>query len=451
MGNSLEAKLEVSSGAYASIWDLCAGYAGQYKLPFLILPVLITMSTRRDHPEELFEFETIARTRMRYWVLGLMGVWLAMATFDWTSRFLIFHWQDQWLSVRSVSETSSHTRGIPQSHVVPAKMGGGLTRMVPVRRIAVRYAEFHPEHIQTIDEWGYMNDSSSEGMYYPVVTLGDSVMVSLGTQNVAQVLSIVGGVPVYNHARAGTGPFLEMRRFLSLKRFVPMPKVVVWNISARELGAPLFLRQPVVSWFSNPSFSFQGSAATSSGIQWSSFTPSSLGTAWPNTSLMAYLGRRGWSKVKLAVFQEWPSDVFGADDPQFGPMLFYGENLRVLPLLTPEVDAPAVIQTVVRVAEGFRELGMELVVLLVPEKEQVHIQALPPGQQIRLAKGPELLQAIEQGLTSHDVPVVNLLPVFQRETASGNRLFWRDDTHWNDEGIHLAAKEIWRTVEPLLE
>ena len=230
-----------------------------------------------------------------------------------------------------------------------------------------------------------------------------------------------------------------------------MPKVIVWNLSARELGAPLFLRQPIESWFSNPSFALPGTASTSSGIHWSSFTPSSLGSVWPNTSLMAYFGRRGWSKIKLAVFQEWPSDVLGAEDPQFGPMLFYGENLRVLPLLTPEVDAPAVVQTVVKVATGFRELGVKLVVLLVPEKEQVHIHALPVQHQVNLSRGPELMEDIASGLECYSVPVVNLLPIFQQETEKGQRLFWRDDTHWNDEGIQLAAKEIWRTVEPLLE
>ena len=398
----------------------------------------------------LGEFEGWGRKRMRYWVMGLMGVWLAMAIFDWTARFRVFHWQDQWLPIRTESE-GVHKPGEPRSYVVPSQMGGSLTRMVPVHRIAARFEEFHPEYFQRIDEWGYFNGDFSKSAYFPIVTLGDSVMVSLGTQNVAQVLSSMGGVPVYNHAQAGAGPFLEMRRFLALRRFVPMPKVVVWNLSARELGAPLFLRQPIDAWFSNPVFSLPGTGSTSSGIHWGSFTPSSLGTAWPNTSLMAYLGRRSWAKIKLAVFHEWPSDVLGAEDPQFGPMLFYGENLRVLPLLTPEVDAPAVVRTVVKVADGLRNLGVKVVVLLVPEKEQVHIQALPPDYQIRLAKGPELLKAIERGLTQHEVSVVNLLPVFQRETANGTRLFWRDDTHWNDAGIHLAAQELWKTVEPLLE
>lgn len=406
------------------------------------------MSMRQEQPNEVVELETVVKTRIRCWVLVLSGIWLALVAFEWTARFRVFHWQDQWLPIRTASDVGGQKPGEPRSFVIPPKMGGSLTRMVPVQRIASRFEEYHPEYSQRIDEWGYCNDFFPENQYFPVVTLGDSVMVSLGTQNVAQVLSHVGGVPVYNHAQAGAGPFREMRRFLAMRRFVPMPKVIVWNLSARELGAPLFLRQPVEAWFSNPAFPLSGSAGI---IHWSSFSPSSLRIAWPNTSLMAYLGRRGWSKIKLAVFHEWPSDVLGAEDPQFGPMLFYGENLRVLPLLTPEVDAPAVIQTVVKVANGFRSLGVKLVVLLVPEKEQVHIQALPSQQQIRLANGPELLKAIEQGLNSHEVPVVNLLPVFQKETAAGTRLFWRDDTHWNDEGIHLAAKEIWRTVEPLLE
>ena len=410
------------------------------------------MSTRREYPEEIFEFEFVTPTRMRCWVLVLLGIWLSIVALDWRARVWVFHWQDQWRPIRTALDSGAHPPVEARIQTVPAQMGGSLTRMVPIRRIAAHFEEHHAGYVQHIDEWGYINEPQPKGTNYPVGALGDSVMVSLGTQNVAQVLSHIGGVRVYNHAQAGTGPFLEMRRFLALRRFVPMPQVVVWNLSARELGAPLFLRQPIEAWFSNPSFASPVPvAASSAGVQWDALAPSSLRKAWPNTSLIAYFGRRGWSKIKLAVFQEWPSDVLGAEDSPFGPVLFYGENLRVLPLLTPEVDAPAVVQTVVKAANGFRELGVKLVVLLVPEKEQVYIQALPLHHQAQLARGPELLKGIELGLESHGVPVVNLLPVFQRETAEGKRLFWRDDTHWNDEGIQVAAKEIWQTVEPLLE
>ena len=50
-----------------------------------------------------------------------------------------------------------------------------------------------------------------------------------------------------------------------------------------------------------------------------------------------------------------------------------------------------------------------------------------------------------------NVPVVNLLPVFAQATAQGQRLYWRDDTHWNDAGIRLAAQELWRKLEPILQ
>ena len=62
-----------------------------------------------------------------------------------------------------------------------------------------------------------------------------------------------------------------------------------------------------------------------------------------------------------------------------------------------------------------------------------------------------MLAAIAQGLDAAGVPVVNLMPVFQEATARGERLYWRDDTHWNDAGIRLAAEELWRVTGPLLK
>jgi hypothetical protein len=166
---------------------------------------------------------------------------------------------------------------------------------------------------------------------------------------------------------------------------------------------------------------------------------------------MAYAGRRAWARVKLLVFRAWPQDVLGADDPRFGPMLFYRENLRVLPLLTPADNAPGVAQTVRQVCDRFRNRGLMVVVLLVPEKEQIHARALPPTERIAVEHSVDLLAALETDLQAAGVPVVNLLPAFRSATNQGKQLYWRDDTHWNDAGIRLAALELWRTVGPLLE
>jgi len=276
--------------------------------------------------------------------------------------------------------------------------------------------------------------------------------VSLGTQTVAQALAAVGGVRVYNHARPGTGPFLELRRLIASARFEPPPQVVVWNLTARELGAPLFRRQAVAAWFDR-SLAADATPGVKQrpGILWDHLAPAALREAWPNTSLAAYFSRKAWRQITLGVFREWPAEVLGADDPEFGPMLFYGENLRVLPLLGPETDASAVMRTVEHVARGLRDRGTALVVLLVPEKEQVHAEALPVRHRRALADSTDLLDAIAAGLSEAGVPVVNLMPVFREATETGQRLYWRDDTHWNDAGIRLAAEELWREVEPLLE
>jgi hypothetical protein len=409
------------------------------------------MEIRLDHPEGLSDFESAPLWRVRRWAWFGIGLWLLLLAVDWAARFQTFRWQDQWLPKRTSIERDAGGAAVPSVREIPAQTGAGLTQMVPVPWIAARYAEHHPGCVEHWDAMGYCNDPVPEGTPYPVVMLGDSFMLSLGTQNVAQVLAGVGGVNVYNHARRGAGPFLEMRKFIGSGRFDPYPKVVVWNLSARELGAPLFQRQAVDYWFDRSRREGLELRNVQTGILWDYLAPAELHKAWPNTSLISYAGRRGWAQVKLLVFRGWPSDVLGMDDPRFGPMLFYHENLRVLPLLTPEADAPAVVKMVAWVARRFRERGITLVVLLVPEKEQVHIRALPPADQEALARGPELLAAIQAGLETNGVPAVNLLPVFLDATAQGTRLYWRDDTHWNDAGIHLAAVELWRVVEPLLK
>jgi len=408
------------------------------------------MSIRADHPEVLTDFKAISSHRARRWVVFCIGVWLLLILGDWAVRFRVFRWQDQWMPRREAEVPTALPGMAAQQQRIQAQQGGGLTQMVPVPWMVDRYAESHPAYTEYRDAWGYANGPLPEGKSYSVVMLGDSFMLSLGTQNLAQVLAQLGGIEVYNHARRGAGPFLEMRRFIASDRFDPPPPVVIWNLTARELGAPLFLRQDVDYWFDQAGTASLGLGGFHAGIRWDLLAPSELRKAWPNTSLVAYFSRRLWAQLKLAVFYGWPSDVLGTEDPQFGPMLFYRENLRVLPLMTERTDAPAVVQTVLKAARRFHERGITLVVLLVPEKEQIHIRALSPEDQQALARGPALLGAIEDGLKKEGVPTVNLMPLFQETTKQGTRLYWRDDTHWNDAGIHIAAEELWRVTEPLL-
>jgi hypothetical protein len=410
------------------------------------------MEIRLEHPEVLSWFEAAPPPQTRLWGIALAGLWLFISVVDWSARFIVFRWQDQWAPTQTSPAPAGRTRGEATVRAVPAQTGADLSRMVPVPSVAARYAEFHPGYLQHADPWGYLNAPAPADGYYPVVMVGDSFMIALGTQHVAEALGSIGGIPVYNHGMFGAGPFHELEKFIASDRFEPPPLVVVWNLSARELGAPLFLRQPVDAWFDRIDVWAEYRQGTASaGIRWERLKPAELSRAWPNTSLVAYGSRRAWSQARLLVFREWPHDVRGGNDPVFGPMLFYGENLRLLSVYRAEIDAPAVVQTARKIATKFGERGITLVVLLVPEKEQIHVAALPPEYQVALAHGPELLLAIEKGLEAEGIPAVNLMPAFQNATAQGQRLYWRDDTHWNDAGIRLAAEELWLTVGPLLE
>jgi len=410
------------------------------------------METRLEHPETLAAFEAAPACRARAGAGAGLGLWLALGAIDWTARIGVFHWQSQWLPIRKTAAPATETAAAVRSRIVPAQTGAGLTQMVPSAQIAARYAEVHPAYVEWRDAAGYYNAPLPEGHRHAVAMLGDSFMLSLGTQNVAQVLAAVGGIDVYNHAMFGAGPFLEMPKFIGSGRFDPLPPVVIWNLSARELGASLFVRQPVEAWFRNIDvWADYKKAQAQPRLRWEKLAPAELGKAFPNTSLIAYFGRRAWSQVRLVAFRAWPRDVLGADDPQFGPMLFYRENLRMLPLLAPEENAAPIVKMVAQLAAKFRERGATLVVLLVPEKEQIHARALPLADQAALADGDRLLAEIAQGLEAAGVPAVNLMPTFRAATDRGQRLYWRDDTHWNDAGIRLAAEELWRKVEPLLK
>lgn len=405
----------------------------------------------------LADFETAPAVHVRRWAWFGLGFWLLVGGLDWYARFGVFRWQDQWIERKpkevpvAVAAAAADQQGF-QSHPVPARTGSTLSEMVPLPWIAERYQEYHPGYVEHLDAEGYYNSPLPPGRTCDVVMVGDSFMLSLGTQHVAEVLGDISGHGVFNHGRRGAGPFMEMPKFIDSDRFQPPPKVVIWNLAGRELGGQFFQRQPVDAWFAHvDAWAAYKKDIVRNPVRWRRLSPDRLNKAWPNTSVLAYFSRIGWGQIKLAVFHAWPRDVLGADDPRFGPILFYRENLRVLPLLTPENDAPGVVETARKVAQGFQANGMKLVVLLVPEKEQVFVRALPAADRQALAQGPALFAAIEAGLKEAGVPVVNLMPVFLDATAKGQRLYWRDDTHWNDAGIRLAAEELWRVVEPLLE
>jgi hypothetical protein len=97
--------------------------------------------------------------------------------------------------------------------------------------------------------------------------------------------------------------------------------------------------------------------------------------------------------------------------------------------------------------------GLALVVVLVPRKYTVYAPLLaePP---LDGDVGARALERLARRLYAEDVPVVDLTAALReaatRALAAGRTVYFRDDTHWNAEGIGAAAGVLARRVAPLL-
>jgi SGNH hydrolase-like domain, acetyltransferase AlgX len=125
-------------------------------------------------------------------------------------------------------------------------------------------------------------------------------------------------------------------------------------------------------------------------------------------------------------------------------MLFYPEELQA-----DTKESPPATAYWTSLARDLRNQGLELVVLLVPDKHTVYHELLRTPLAPSARPG-ERMDRLERALRAEGVSVVNLRPAFTAAAppllTRGEYLYWRDDTHWNPRGVRLAAEEIARVV-----
>jgi hypothetical protein len=105
-----------------------------------------------------------------------------------------------------------------------------------------------------------------------------------------------------------------------------------------------------------------------------------------------------------------------------------------------------------------RASGILPVLLNLPTKSQVYaeyatahsgrrfLQAAARQRPIRT----NMAEAITTLAERVELPLINLLPHFERQAEAGNLLYYPFDEHWNTEGIQAAAEYIWRELQPQL-
>jgi alginate O-acetyltransferase complex protein AlgJ len=124
--------------------------------------------------------------------------------------------------------------------------------------------------------------------------------------------------------------------------------------------------------------------------------------------------------------------------------LFLVEELRFDPNGHAHLAARALLLGAA--ARALDRQGVKLVVALVPDKARVHAGKLASGHypDYNSARYSNSLSAFQ----SQGVTVVDLLKPLAQAAAS-QEVYYRTDTHWNQNGAQVAATAIASAVEPL--
>lgn len=393
----------------------------------------------------------------RYFLLGSVVLMAALVMVEWYFRFDRYHFEMQLFHLPARPLAVQTLAPGFTTNDVPAVLGGDLTALIGIQRAAATYQEWHPAGYRVHDEQGYVTGSYDPGVTPDAVVVGDSFMtVGLLTNTFAARLAGQSGLNVRNRALLGHGPFVGVEHYLdSLRPGDSPPAFLVWGFAEREISGAKFERFL---------YSMDGRVRMIGpkhetmildrgfSVHWDSLAPTRLKESLPASSLLAQSAQWMWNRLRYLLFGQLHPDLIPARaDVVDGPMLFYRYHLESLALSAEERDVDQVVQAILKLDKLCRLRGMHLIVVLIPEKEQVYRDWIParyhsPARPLP----PSSLGPITAALQEQQVRVVNMLPVFTAATERGQRVYWRDDTHWNPLGVEMAAAEVWRVMQSSL-
>jgi hypothetical protein len=110
----------------------------------------------------------------------------------------------------------------------------------------------------------------------------------------------------------------------------------------------------------------------------------------------------------------------------------------------PVSEAPPLVEATTAVWRRWQARGIDALFVLVPSQYEI-FGPLTRGHR-DLAREPEFMIALRDGLSAAGVPVLDLTGPLQAATRAGlperKYVYWRDDTHWNPAGVRVAARAI---------
>jgi len=388
-------------------------------------------------------------------VLTLVAV--GALSVEWYFRFARYHWEMQLINLPPPPDSASVNRPDFVTNTISASRGGDLTALIGMQRFGRPYMEQRHEGSTIQDSHGFINRIYDLKATPDVVVVGDSFMTVGSLDNTfASQLADRSGLFVYNRAMMGHGPFVSLENYLDDPRHIDKsPNFLVWGFAEREISPKTFRRlYYAMTW--REEITRNGNieldrleAGRKVYVHWKSLSPAQLKHSLPATSIFAQTSQWVWNRTSCLIMGRLHPDLIPArEDVIDGPMLFYRYHIEAISTALNADDVNVVAQAVKELDALCLKRGMRLIILLIPEKEQVYRDWIP-AQYNPTDKPipPSSLGSIEAALRNEGVLVVNLLPEFNEATLRGERVYWRDDTHWKPEGIGIAADQVWSIIK----
>lgn len=400
----------------------------------------------------LLDPEAFRAPRARVWIVLLGVAWLLLLAGDWFMRVYWFRWHEQVYS-RPVVTADRPMAAPPKEFTTlewPAGRGGDLTRLLGVPAARAPYEDARPATTLTIDPEGFRSLPYEPGQSFEVVVVGDSYMTDgLPLTNLfSSRLSARLGRPVQNRAFMGRGPFQSLMLWIENNwGRPPYPKWIVWGFVERDISGHAFAGYVYLIERHRGRVEVAEKSAVNprARVIWRSLAPASLRKAWPNTSALAQLSRRAWAHLQYRVFRELPADVFHMADPAGMQPPMLGYRLAMDSIYWPPAvrNLDQVVESIAYIQDYLNEIGVRLLVMPIPDKEQVYREWIPASQWRGGQPPPaSIIPNLVQRLNARGIAAVSLLDPFREAQRAGVPLYWRDDTHWRPEGIALAAELI---------
>ena len=362
-------------------------------------------------------------------------------------RFRWFRWQDTWIIRPEVRTTESDRKAYAVTN--PVTYGGDITRLIGLPSVAARYEEERPSTVIWTDEYGYRNYPPVTGKEYSIVVVGDSYMQNGRTmdESFPRMLEASSGASVYCHALEGVGSFLGIIKFLEADRFREKPpRVMIWGLIEREISGVYFEGLVYHIYSMNRP---RGIVRTRPAVNGWAFHPKTMKTSLPNSSALSQYSSKVWNRFRYKVFGQMAPYVIPIDHPIGGrPVLFYYPSIDAMTWDASRRDVARVAEAVQYLDDECRRRNIRLVILLIPDKEQVYLEYVPSRYKTKEKPiRPSCLIPLEQELAAREIPVINLLGPYREAAARDELLYWADDTHWNTAGIRLAVQLTWDALK----